>query len=283
MSFFKSKPVIFYITITFGLSWALDLFIWINRYQPLLVSLIMPLVMLIPGISAIFIQKVYLKRPLKDLGFVRGSILMYLVAYILPALFVILSCIISYCIGFAGIDNELVSIRSQLSVGSSFNANNMKLQILVSSLTYAVLINSIFTLGEEIGWRGYLYENIKQLGYTLKKSRIITNIIWGLWHAPLILTGLNYPEHPFVGVFWMIIFCILFGWILCWMKDKGRSIFAVALAHAVLNAQGRGLFLTLFPSKNSLLSGPTGFVGFVLMIIIIILIKAIKRKPLQNI
>ncbi len=31
-----------------------------------------------------------------------------------------------------------------------------------------------------------------------KKSMIVTSLIWGLWHAPIILLGYNYgTEHPF--------------------------------------------------------------------------------------
>ena len=43
----------------------------------------------------------------------------------------------------------------------------------------------IFTFGEEFGWRGYLLPRLAPLGGI--SAAIITGVIWGLWHTPVIV------------------------------------------------------------------------------------------------
>ena len=72
--------------------------------------------------------------------------------------------------------------------------NNPELPLLMmvaQSLAAAVTINMLAALGEELGWRGYLHEKLISRGFW--KCSLITGIIWGLWHAPLILQGHHYP------------------------------------------------------------------------------------------
>jgi hypothetical protein len=36
------------------------------------------------------------------------------------------------------------------------------------------------------------------------KAYLIVGVIWGLWHAPLIAIGFNYPGMPVLGILMMI-------------------------------------------------------------------------------
>ena len=50
----------------------------------------------------------------------------------------------------------------------------------------------IAALGEEIGWRGFLYPQL-EAGVGRRKGWILGGIIWGAWHWPLIwLIGYEY-------------------------------------------------------------------------------------------
>ena len=53
-------------------------------------------------------------------------------------------------------------------------------------------INGLFAFGEEYGWRGWLADELRPLGAFW--ANVITGVLWGLWHAPLILLGFNYGD-----------------------------------------------------------------------------------------
>ncbi|MET8049948.1 CPBP family intramembrane glutamic endopeptidase [Streptosporangium sp. NPDC005286] len=97
-------------------------------------------------------------------------------------------------------------------------------------------INLILALGEEIGWHGYLMPRIHQL-WGLPVAIIAGGIIWGLWHAPLILLGYNYPDvAPWAGQLAMVAACIVVGGFLYLLTVRLGSLWPTALAHGVNNA-----------------------------------------------
>ncbi|MDN5739460.1 MAG: CPBP family glutamic-type intramembrane protease, partial [Brevibacterium aurantiacum] len=49
------------------------------------------------------------------------------------------------------------------------------------------LLNITVAFGEEVGWRGWLLTSLRPLGTW--PALLIVGVIWGLWHAPLILLG----------------------------------------------------------------------------------------------
>ena len=66
------------------------------------------------------------------------------------------------------------------------------------SFTLGPLINTLFALGEELGWRGFLLPSLLPLGQW--RAILMSGLIWGVWHAPAILQGHNYPSQPVLGV-----------------------------------------------------------------------------------
>ena len=63
---------------------------------------------------------------------------------------------------------------------------------LAEALSYAPLINTFAALGEEVGWRGFLYPRLKER-FGAAKGRLLGGLIWGVWHWPvMIFAGYNY-------------------------------------------------------------------------------------------
>lgn len=89
--------------------------------------------------------------------------------------------------------------------------------------------------GEEFGWRGYLNPKLEQLTGTAG-AVIIGGIIWGLWHAELIMHGYNFgSEHPLLGVALMCVSCIFVNAILMWLTKKTDSVYPAVITHAALD------------------------------------------------
>lgn len=131
----------------------------------------------------------------------------------------------------------------------------------VGSLTSFILVNMVFTFGEEFGWRGYLLVRWEKHGRT--RAAIGVGAVWGVWHAPIIvLMGYNYPGHPGMGIIMMTLFTISFGVLQAWLRFASGSVWPPVLAHAAFNAQsGAGLlFLT---SADSLLRAPVGLFAII--------------------
>jgi membrane protease YdiL (CAAX protease family) len=60
---------------------------------------------------------------------------------------------------------------------------------LIQGLFAGITINAVAGFGEELGWRGFLLREFDYMGFW--KSSAIIGVIWGIWHAPLILQGHN--------------------------------------------------------------------------------------------
>jgi uncharacterized protein len=146
------------------------------------------------------------------------------------------------------------------------------LQALIAGAT----INAAAAFGEEIGWRGFLYKEFAPLGFW--RSSTLIGLIWGVWHAPLVVQGYNYPQHPVTGVLMMIVWCLLLSPVLNLVRLKSGSVIATSVLHGTLNGSA-GLAIMLIKGGNDLTVGMTGLAGFVVLIIVDLLIAASGLVP----
>ncbi|MDW8016719.1 MAG: CPBP family intramembrane glutamic endopeptidase [Thermus sp.] len=138
----------------------------------------------------------------------------------------------------------------------------LPLLVLLSGLVAGATVNLVAALGEELLWRGYLFEKLRDRGFWPASLEI--GFYWGLWHAPLVLAGHNYPHTPLLGVPMMILFTLLLTPSLLWVRERGGSVLAAALLHGTLNAVG-GLSLLLVERTHDLLVGVVGLPGLFLL------------------
>ena len=148
---------------------------------------------------------------------------------------------------------------------------------IILNLSIGILFSMIAYLGEELGWRAFMYPKLTNIGVT--KGLILGGFI-GIMASPLILMGHNYPNHPILGNIMMILMCIPFGIILFYSYIKSGNIF-VPIMHGILNQFSSTV--TTFSIKesqfNPLLYGLTGLVGIVIFsLIALFLIKTIKKS-----
>lgn len=89
--------------------------------------------------------------------------------------------------------------------------------------------------GEEYGWRFYLQDRMFLLfgGY---KGVILLGLIWGLWHLPLNLVGLNFSSNLVAGNIVYLIYTIIVGIIFSYAVLKTESIWIAVLLHAITDS-----------------------------------------------
>ena len=136
---------------------------------------------------------------------------------------------------------------------------------LISGLFAGLTLNAVFAFGEEIGWRGYLLKLFK--GKSFLATALWTGIIWGFWHAPLILNGHNYPQHPIAGVFMMIGMCVALTPMLMYFRLKSGSVIVPAIMHGTFNGVV-GLSMILVTPANDLLYGGPGLAGIITFLLV---------------
>ena len=255
--------------------------------NPARYTIMASLYMLLPMIVAIVMQKVD-KDKLASTGLLRFKISWsWLVAWILPVVIVLLTILVNMLMPGCEFNADLSSTIPVDSVPEEqkelfalfMNPAVMIVVTIVSGLFAGVTINAVFAFGEEYGWRNYLVDALREKKFVC--AVIFIGLVWGLWHFPLILLGHNYPQHSVVGVFMMVIFCVLASLIETYFVIKAKSVFPAAIFHGTINAVA-GLNVLVIKGGNDLINGMTGLSGFVVMAIVIMIVYVFDRYILKD-
>lgn len=144
--------------------------------------------------------------------------------------------------------------------------------------------------GEEWGWRGYMMPKlIKLIG---KPAAIIVGgVLWGLWHAPLTISGHNfgtdYKFYPWLGIVQMCLFCTIFNVFLTFLAERTKSVYPCAIAHGMNNNIGPLMLLSIFGNVElldklenvSVLVQNISIMGVELVVAIVCLVLFMKKAP----
>jgi len=232
--------------------------------------------MFTPMIAVIIVKKLVNHESIKDLLISFKINKWFFIAWGLMPIMSLLSFGISllfpdvhYSPEMSGMFKRFESVMTPEQIGQMKNSlENIPVDpiwiMLIQGLIAGITVNALAGFGEELGWRGFLLQEFKSMSFL--KASIIIGFIWGVWHAPLILMGHNYPQHPQVGVFMMIIWCILMTPIFIYITIKARSVIAAAILHGTLNATA-GLAIIKIDGGNDLITGVTGLAGFLALLI----------------
>jgi uncharacterized protein len=223
------RHVIGFVLLAYGFAWT----IWAVQLGPAIMDALregrtpdtftattaVTLGMYAPALAAVamrlFISKEGLRRALGPLPTLR----MALGAVLIPMALILL----------------LVAIVTATNIGDA--TPGKPCSTLLAILTFVgVPIGAALAFGEEFGWRGYLLPKLLPLGEV--KAAVIVGPIWGPWHLPVLIAGLNYPGELIIAV--LAVF-FLSAMLLSLLHTRfyvasGYSLIAVSLLHGSLNA-----------------------------------------------
>ena len=123
-----------------------------------------------------------------------------------------------------------------------FHSHLPKPEIKLSTTLIFAFIFFIGSVGEEVGWTGFITDHIQQRFGALKASLLI-GTIWAVWHIiPYIQTHRNAT-----WILWQCIGTIALRIIMVWLyNNSNRSLFAVIVCHTSINVS-----VNLFPINGS--------------------------------
>ena len=104
------------------------------------------------------------------------------------------------------------------------------------------LVNCLTVLGEEIGWRGFLFPLLLQR-FGFAKASLITGAIWAVWHYPGIIWGGYNADGPlFLALVNFTVMLIGVSVIAGWLVLKTGSLWSGVILHASHNLYIQAVF-----------------------------------------
>ena len=270
------KGIISFLIITFGITYAIEGTLILAGFRltgvpPLYGQFIIAGVMWVPAVATVLTIKLITHEGFAITNFRIGALRPYLTsALVVPACF-IATYTLTWLLGLGQPDWQLADFRAFMaSTGAETSTMPSSALILpavfLASLFLGPTINGIFGFGEEFGWRGYLLPKLMPLGKL--KAYTIVGVIWGLWHAPLIVVGFNYPGYPLLGIVGMLAMTTAIGIYINELTLRNHSSILAGWIHGAFNGQVYGIWRILFPDVNPLLGGFTGVIGVTVWLIL---------------
>jgi len=170
---------------------------------------------------------------------------------------------------------EAVDLRAFLTQAGGVQAEGLlampdsTLLLLIGAQTVILgpFLALLISFGEEYGWRGYLQSELVKMGKV--RGLALLGVIWGLWHAPVIAMGHNYPGYPILGILIMTLYTTGLAFFLGYVVLKSGSPWLAAFLHAV-NNQAASFFLALvYSPADPVFSFGAGLYGIAVWAIVI--------------
>ncbi len=260
----KTRGIAYFLFIAFGLAWV----IW---GVPLLkgASALSPGFQNIqfagsfaPLLAAVFVRYWITREGFADTGYnirIKKAWRYYIVALLVPLGVVVVTTLLAMLSGAGQPDFSLgVFLRETVPPGQEPPAPGLNIWIgLVLQLIFASGFLTLFSIGQEFGWRGYL--QIRLLAERPLLAAVATGLIWGVWYAPLNLAGYFYEGQPVLGALLFPVTTVLLSIIFGWLFLRSGSIWTPSLAYAASVNLGGAVLEILFGGHSDLLI--TGYFG----------------------
>ncbi len=209
----------------------------------------------------------------------------YLAVWLLPLLATLVGGAIFYLI-FPGSFDPNLGVVQKLVAGTPSAAANPWLILLSTTLSIVLVstpINTVVSMGEEFGWRAYLLPKLMKRfasaperdfgvdlaqagsfdGAAARKAALLTGLVHGVWHWPLILMSMRLvPEVTFLTPVVYLVFVCSMSVLLSWATLRSGSVWPAALGHGAINAASAlPGYLLKGPAIALVGPDPTGLVG----------------------
>ena len=229
-----------YRLLSYGTAWGIWLMGGMMPPGAVTAQLLNTVVMWTPALAVWLMWLAGRRRPVLSFSMrpaLRRNWKWYLAAWALSLAAAVLGALLYFGVYPRDFDSTLPALAPMMEQAGI--SRGTAVSLLLGVLVYGPVINLFFAIGEEIGWRGFLYPALRQRMSTLPAC-LLVGAIWGLWHTPINLMGHNYgtsyPGFPWLGILGMCLFTTSAGTFLAWLSERSGSLWPAALAHGTINA-----------------------------------------------
>jgi len=142
-----------------------------------------------------------------------------------------------------------------------------------------LFIVSLFALGEEVGWRGYMQSRIVRR-YGIAKGIALSAAIWAVWHLPYSISGLHHiAEVPLCAL--LVIMPVGhfgLGLFLGWLYQRTSSIWLAAIAHGAANNWGQFAFRFMEGDAANLPLAIGNSIALLTLGLVVVLLRKTRRN-----
>lgn len=134
------------------------------------------------------------------------------------------------------------------------------------------------SLGEEIGWRGFLSPTLyNRFGFT--RGALLTGNIWAVWHFPIIFFS-NYDSATprWFATPWFVEEVLSLAVIMSWIRMRSGSLWTGAIAHASVNLFNQGFFAPFTTSNGQITAYTIDESGAILPLVLLTTAIFVWRK-----
>ncbi|MFC4541376.1 CPBP family intramembrane glutamic endopeptidase [Halosolutus amylolyticus] len=265
------RKVGLFLALAFGISWtgAIGLFLaGIDPASTLGTVLVVVVFMWAPAISAIVVQRRNGESVRAGCGLARGRLRWVALAWVAPIGLLAATIGVGLAIPGVSLTTDYAAFLADLGLTAEQIEDSIAVLeglpvppivlFVVQGLVAGLTINALAALGEELGWRGLLLAELAPLGFW--RLSAVTGVVWGIWHAPIILQGHNFPAAPIVGVAVMTVWTVAASPVFTYLTVRARSVLAATFFHGTFNAVGWFSLLYL-TGAGELLIAPVGVAG----------------------
>ena len=150
-----------------------------------------------------------------------------------------------------------------------------------SVLGIGILIDLVLAAGEEIGWRGYMLTRLIEA--RIPQPVLVSGLIWGAWHLPLIFGGLYaVGPNPLLSGLWLMIAFTIGSFLYAKLRLATGSIWPVIVLHGAWNSTIQGVFdVSTSGERATLWVGESGILVMLTIIVVVALLARTWRSSAE--
>jgi membrane protease YdiL (CAAX protease family) len=219
----------------------------------------------------------------------------YLAAIFLPFLATIVGAAIFYLVFPGSFDPNLGPLQKYYAPYSVAPETNPWMALLIITLTASLgwlYKSGLLSIGEDFGWRAYLLPKLVARfsgeepvpggsfqPSAARKASLVSGLIWGVWHFPLILMGTSADPSmtltrilAYLGLY-VVSVCGM-SVLLCWVTLRSGSVWPASIGHGFINGTSAIPGMALIGTPNQLLGpglpGVLGLLGYIALALVLL-------------